>query len=246
MSWLFSQALVEASSAGTCLDGDASAQLSVMPTQHKFWRNDKTMEHSDLSRFGLTCAVLTEDHGAELLTSYLAGFPVKTSAQAEPGKGSTEPDRDYGERWSESFAKLDPNLYSWRTPQLSLLEDSEQFSETWPRSGSMRNGTCFRRPTLAPTTYANVSGLLPTPTKSWAKRGPGLSNNLDNLRMSLGVTQTSLAIVKAVGWRWPASFVEWMMGWPSLWTELRPLEMDKFREWQQQHGRCSVKHNQPA
>jgi hypothetical protein len=48
--------------------------------------------------------------------------------------------------------------------------------------------------------------------------------------------QTCLAIVEAVGWRWPASFVEWMMGWPLQWTVLQPLEMGNFREWQQQHS----------
>ena len=31
-------------------------------------------------------------------------------------------------------------------------------------------------------------------------------------------------------------FWEWMMGWPSGWTGLKPLAMDKFREWQRQHG----------
>jgi DNA (cytosine-5)-methyltransferase 1 len=31
-------------------------------------------------------------------------------------------------------------------------------------------------------------------------------------------------------------WVEWLMGWPIGWTELKPLEMDKFREWQQQHS----------
>ena len=68
MSWLFSQALVAAYSADCSPDGTPCAPLSVMPTQHKFWRNDKTMEPSQLSRFGLTCAVLTEDHGVALLT----------------------------------------------------------------------------------------------------------------------------------------------------------------------------------
>src|SRR5687768_17477186 len=56
MSWLFSQALVEEYSAASCSDGEQSAQLNVMPTQHKFWRNDKTMEFSRLSQFGLTCS----------------------------------------------------------------------------------------------------------------------------------------------------------------------------------------------
>ncbi|KJH67258.1 hypothetical protein UF16_11095 [Chromobacterium violaceum] len=31
-------------------------------------------------------------------------------------------------------------------------------------------------------------------------------------------------------------WVEWLMGWPIGWTGLKPLGMDKFREWQRQHG----------
>ena len=31
-------------------------------------------------------------------------------------------------------------------------------------------------------------------------------------------------------------WVEWLMGWPIGWTELKPLAMDKFREWQRQHS----------
>lgn len=31
-------------------------------------------------------------------------------------------------------------------------------------------------------------------------------------------------------------WVEWLMGWPVGWTDLKPLEMDRFQEWLQQHG----------
>jgi hypothetical protein len=31
-------------------------------------------------------------------------------------------------------------------------------------------------------------------------------------------------------------WVEWLMGWPVGWTDLKPLETDKFQSWQQQHG----------
>ena len=44
MSWLYSQALVEEYLGEHCLGGEPFAQLNVMPTPHKFWRNDKTME----------------------------------------------------------------------------------------------------------------------------------------------------------------------------------------------------------
>jgi hypothetical protein len=87
MSWLFSQALGEAYSEENSLDGAQYAQLSVMPTPHKFWHNGKTMDALSLSRFGLTCAVLTDDLGAELLTWFLVGFRAKTLAVLEKEKG---------------------------------------------------------------------------------------------------------------------------------------------------------------
>ena len=31
-------------------------------------------------------------------------------------------------------------------------------------------------------------------------------------------------------------WVEWLMGWPIGWTDLKPLETDKYRQWQQQHS----------
>jgi DNA (cytosine-5)-methyltransferase 1 len=32
------------------------------------------------------------------------------------------------------------------------------------------------------------------------------------------------------------TWVEWLMGWPLGWTDLKPLETDKCQEWQQQHS----------
>ena len=38
-------------------------------------------------------------------------------------------------------------------------------------------------------------------------------------------------------------WVEWLMGWPLGWTDLKPLEMDKSHSVQQQHGNYLVKEN---
>jgi len=32
------------------------------------------------------------------------------------------------------------------------------------------------------------------------------------------------------------TWVEWLMGWPLGWTDLKPLAMDKFQAWQRSHG----------
>lgn len=90
MSYIFSRALVEACSPGSCSGTDASAPLSVMPTAHPFWRRDKMMESSLLSLSGQMCEVLTADRGEELLRSFLAGFPAPTSQPREKAKESKE------------------------------------------------------------------------------------------------------------------------------------------------------------
>ena len=78
MSWLFSQALVEAYSEATCLDGEPFAPSNGENTQQAYCSPDKMTEFSRLSRFGLTFKPLTEDHGEALLMSYLAAFHAKT------------------------------------------------------------------------------------------------------------------------------------------------------------------------
>lgn len=61
----------------------------------------------------------------------------------------------------------------WMTAQGDLFDraGSAEFSETWPLSGTMRNGSVFQRPPLAPRTcaIASLSSLVfPTPTASEA------------------------------------------------------------------------------
>lgn len=163
MSWLFSQALAEEYSADTSLAGEQFAQLNMMPTPHKFSRNDKTMEFSSLSRFGLTCAVLTESHGKELLMSFLAGFHARTFR--EPGKeqGLMVTDPDFGAKWQESSVRYDLNSCSWKT-HLCLWEEDLQWSlVTLPKWGLIRNGVVYQHQTLERPISVTASGLVPTP-----------------------------------------------------------------------------------
>lgn len=140
MSRLFSQALVEEFSATTSLAGEPCAQLNVMPTPHKFWRSDKTMEPSQLSRFGLKCAPLTADRGEELLTSFRAAFPARTSAHLEAAPKSKERDPAFGKTWRESSARVDLPTSTWRTHHCLWDEALQWSSVTLPAWGLMRVG----------------------------------------------------------------------------------------------------------
>jgi hypothetical protein len=267
MSWLFSRALVAEYSAASSLDGEQFAPLSVMPTQHKFWRNDKTMEFSRLSQFGLTCAALTESRGAELLTSFLAAFPARTLAQPERAQESRETAADYGKSSLGLLARYDPVSCLWKTAQCSLFADSELSLETWPRWGSMLNGECYQQPMLELPTCEKGSGFWPTPcaddtadravpaTVHISKTGlpkyvaPNGVKSMMRLSQAVRMWPTPAArdyrspnkkpysergggkkgeqLPNAVGGTLNPAWVEWLMGWPLGWTDLKPLATDK-------------------
>lgn len=234
MSWLFSQALVEEYSAGTSLDGEPCAQLNVMPTPHKFWRQDKTIEASDLSRFGLTLRLLTDAHGTALLMSYLAASRARTSVRPAKVRESGGGEADYGPKWHGLFARYDPHTSSWKTVQSSLVADLEQFSETWPKWGLMRNGACSAVEMSEPPTSETVSGFWhPTPTtRDW--KGASNGQKLDYSRWT---TWLHHAVSHELYTTYPnPSCSEAVMGWPIGWTELAPLETGRFQQWRQQHG----------
>ncbi|MCI8210716.1 hypothetical protein AUC61_14350 [Pseudomonas sp. S25] len=299
MSWLFSQALVAEYSEATCSGGEPSAPLSVMPTQHKFWRNDKTMEPSQLSRFGLTCAVLTEDHGADLLTWFLADSRVRTYQLPGMVQGSMGQGPGSGVKWRESSARYDLKRCTWKTHLCLWEEDLPWSSVTLPKWGMTRSGALFQHPTLERPISGTGFGLLPTPVAWDSRRGdcpserarrsprlvtaamlwptptvhgnhnhnqPGSSSSKNAgwglssavkqwptpvASMAKGSSPAALtrksgadrsndrldhAVMASDGGQLNPQWVEWLMGWPIGWTELKPLAMDKFREWQLQHS----------
>ena len=100
MTWLISQALmtayenshclpepVEAFSEANCLDGEQFVQLNGESTPQAYCAPDKMKGFSRLSRFGMTFKPLTANLGAELLTWYLAAFPVRTYPLQEKAQG---------------------------------------------------------------------------------------------------------------------------------------------------------------
>lgn len=164
MSWHFSLALEGEFLGANSLDGEPCVLWNSMPFAQDDSCSDKMKDTCHRSPFGMMYVPSTDGHGEELLTWFLAGFPARTSAQQESGKGLTESEAGFGWKWPGSLAKYDPSSRSWRTRQCSLLGDLTEFSETWPRWGSMRDGECSEQTTLAPPTSASGFGSWPTPT----------------------------------------------------------------------------------
>jgi hypothetical protein len=184
----------------------------------------------------MTYKPLTESRGEELLTSYRAGFHAKTSAQLEKGQELTENEAECGEKWRASFTKYDLDTRSWKTHQSSLLGDSEEFLETWPQWGLMRDGECWEQEMLEEFISESEFGLqLPT---TGANEGKGSSKkryrNSPHFRGAK--TSEALRICETDPIYLNPLFAELIMMWPLGWTDLKPLETDKSHCVPQPHG----------
>ncbi len=268
---------------GGCSDGEPSAPSSGNPTPQAYLPPDRMTAFSRPSRFGMTFAPLTDDHGAAVLTSFLAAFPAKTSASQAKAPALTEPDQACGPTWRVSLARFDPATFSWKTAQRSLLGDSDECSVIWPRSGMTAAGQCWELPTLerrtsgtgsgssprfptplvggtGPSTHGQISGQFrremakafarwPTPTVcgNYNRKGASPTSG-DGLATAVlkcatptardwrsgkasqaTMERNSRPLSEQIGGSLNPMWVEWLMGWPLGWTDLKPLATDRFR-----------------
>lgn len=95
------------------------------------------------------------------LTSSAAGFRARTCQSLERDVASKVRDLVSGLNMPGSFASYDRDGSSWKTSQGCLVSGWETFSETWPRSGTMRRGIASPLPPSAPLTAATGCGSLP-------------------------------------------------------------------------------------
>lgn len=322
MSWHFSRALVEEYSAATSSAGAQSALSSGSPTPQLYLQPDRMTAFSRLSRSGMTCAHLTDDHSAALLTWYLAASRVRTSAPPARAQVSTARAPGSGAKWHELSVRFDLASSSWRTHRCLWDEALQWSSVILPRWGMTCSGLVFQHPTQERPINATASGLWPTPTammtgdttavdvflarqqrlkeKHKGRNGNGCGPDLAMaVKLQMWPTPTSSlatkggrvtprkgreggTLIEAISARkWPTptasaskgsspetltrksgasrendrldhavmaaeggqlnpDWVEWLMGWPPGWTDLKPLEMARFHEWQQQHSPCSA------
>jgi hypothetical protein len=242
MSWLFSRALVEEYLGASFLDGEQSAPLNGKPTQQAYCAPGKMTAFSRLSRFGMMFKPLTENLGEELLTLFREDFHAKTSAPQEKAQELMESEAECGEKWHASFVKYDHDLCLCKTHQCSLLGDLDEFLETWPQWGLMRDGECWEQRMLEQSIRGTEFGSLekiPTPTASDHKRTPMKKSYADRPK-TLGVPDDLAKwAVRKSGLdhaRLEPVLWEWAMGWPEGWTDLKPLATDKSHCAPQQHG----------
>ncbi len=111
----------------------------------------------------------------------------------------------------EFLASFDPDTWLLKTSQACVVEGWQTFSETFPKSGTMRSGRVYRLPTLAHHIGENGFGLLPTPTATDYKDTGDprkIAALLDNYQPRL-----TRIIASRHGLIPTPNFYEWMMGY---------------------------------
>jgi hypothetical protein len=107
------------------------------------------------------------------LTFSPEGIPVSPFLRLESGKGR-QTSAIFGLNSRDSLAYFDPDTCSWKTFQATFLSGLETYSETWPDSGTMRNGVVTELRTSAPAISGNESSSWPT-AMTYTRREDGES-----------------------------------------------------------------------
>ena len=193
---------------------------------------------------------MSDQPSLNLLTSSAAGSPASPSQSPE----NSSPKMTHvgsGRTSHESFAHYDPDTSSLRTCQACLFGGLETYSETFPRSGTMLSGKLYRRQPLVRLTDGIGSGLWPTPTVT-DKQGHGWQTAGKGKALTLaGAARVWPTPTQADGMGGPGNggrdggdnprtavskipdvkhgqlnptWVEWLMGYPEGWTDLKDSE----------------------
>jgi len=79
--------------------------------------------------------------------------------------------------------------------------------------------------------------FFPTPGTTGMSNGSGNCEKSNKLHeMGLITDEERRSMRSGNGGQLNPTWVEWLMGWPLGWTDLKPLETDKFQQWLNSHG----------
>ncbi len=198
-------------------------------------------ENSLLLRSGMTLQPSDQPSSQKSISS-TEDSPVKTSQLPALVKAWEESAQSFFERSSDSVAKYDRDSYSWKTYQISLIEEGwYPLRENLPTCGMTVDGEFYRLDEWEPTTYAEGSGYLPTPMSSdglrWLKVAK--RNVQESIAHCLKRGGTDNTIYRflwlSLGAKQAAEYIEWMMGYQKNSTVLEPWAIPLIHELQDKH-----------
>lgn len=252
MSWLYlPEQVADYSQPSTFSAGEQSATSKTQSTQSKYSKPGSKTGCSMTLPSGVTLEHSTGDPGVDAWILSLRDSRASPGPQEESIEGKTTL-KTYGPTPFALLHKFTPHGFYWRTLQncfttLTNTTDHPMWnrsSQTWPATGMWGDGAAYPLPLLDSSTNGNGCGLLPTPVA-----GDGPSFYVTTYKTALRIMRRKGSTSRQLhwsqygtvfhglkkGWANPR-FSELMMGWPIGWTDLQPLEKDRFQQWLQQFG----------
>lgn len=165
------RALVEASSEASYSATVPSRRLKSHDTDGKCYCGASSTACYPCSQSGMTSEPSTADGGVGLWIALLRASRASRSLSLASSEERPTPETS-GPMLRESFARYDRPSRSWRTSQVSLLTNTDdEFLQSWPSQGLMRDGVVSRLPTAERPISGNDFGFWPTPQKHDAVPG---------------------------------------------------------------------------
>lgn len=195
------------------------------------------------------------------LTSSMEDFRARTLVLQDLERAWRESEADYFLRSCGSLMRLSPDSSSWRMCQQSLLGEDYELPQKLPSEGMIVDGVLYPLQKLERRTKEIDGGYLPTPTATnYGSNQGGAQGRIGKIRPSLetmarknlwptpttrerdnnpsGRKRKSPDLSARVGGPLNPQWVEWLMGYPQGWTELKDWAMQWYRSKRKKRSEC--------
>lgn len=234
MSYTFLAATGEASCQESFPEMFRCAPWKSTEDAGKLYYNAKEMAFCLGSPFGIMLKHSTDTHGEESQELSLVGSHAPEFHQPELIAETTGSSLDlltkaldFGRSKKELLQRFNLNLCVLKTPRIFALTDLSPSCKTLTQWGMTHAGVCLDVADSVQIISESECSLLPTPTAHNSKEGNYPAERARN-------TPTLAA---QVGGKINPDWNEWRMGCPTKWSDLKPLEIDKYQQWLASHGK---------
>ena len=236
MSWHYLREQEEDCWGPDCSGSIPSELARLIPTLDESFSRDSATGSSTASLYGTTSEPSTVDLGEVQFSLCPVVFPAKTSPRRVRVEDCPATVRASFSRCCELLRRHNLALSSRKTVRSCVPAGSASSSKSLTAWGIEAHGAFWELGTSARLIDETECGsYLPTPTAShYGTRNNGKRGDGSTFKTAGAPSLQTMA--RREGGRLSPAFTEAMMRWPIGWTDLKPLETDKYRRWLLSHG----------
>lgn len=219
-------------SVDSYLDGIRSQRANLSRTRASVCLHGNETGSLTSSQFGTMCVPSTADHGEGLSMLSAEDSPAKTLARQEKGQASRESAADCGkEIFRKRYGKRLEDFQVFLKRKYCSLSCANTTSEPtvsalrW-RAEKLRKTACEVCGASLRLHAHHINGNIQDNTPE----------NIQTLCASCHAKHHHSTRRRGLTVAGRAVFLACLMGWSVGWTDCEPLEMAKYRLWQQQHS----------